>query len=175
MDGKNQNPQLQQSQPINPVDPQTQQQLPQIQPLIPINPATFVQRPQPANTAYGGSVESGPVRPAEKPAESPTPPEYGYDVIRRIENVPGSEQMEKKEGKPLVQQPRTPVYQPPAAQQPATPPVKMPKFFGYTVSPQIANNFGLIKTQKGRGDPKEARTWLYILLDKLLKRQTYQK
>lgn len=172
------NPQPGQPAPANPQDPYGQP--------MPVNQPGFYRQPVPANrqanpaqgqpyspAAAPVSPEAGPV--TEGAAENqPQQTEYGYDVIKKIESQ--AEQIERKEPKPQPQpqQPQQQGNKPAAGQQAPSAPVQPSpiKLFGYKISPLITNNFKLISNQKGRGDPASARTWIYVLLDRLLRKQT---
>ena len=117
------------------------------------------------------SPEVGPASAQSREGQTLTP-EYGYDIIKKIETQ--AEQIERKEAKPQPQPPQAPKplarpQQLPAAAQPQPSPLKL---FGYKISPLITNNYQLISSQKGKGDPNAARTWIYVLLDRLLKKST---
>ena len=119
------------------------------------------------------SPEVGPISTQSQEGQA-LPPEYGYDIIKKIETR--AEQIERKEAKPQPQPgiPQAPKsvaqpQQPPVSAQPQLSPLKL---FGYKISPLITNNYQLISSQKGKGDPNTARTWIYILLDRLLKKTT---
>lgn len=105
-------------------------------------------------------------------SESVKPTEYGYEVLKKLESGQEAalEAAEKKEDK----RPDDPAQQQQVIRKeekkeslPASP--QTPKYFGYNIPPQIANNFSLIKKNKGKGDPNASKTWVYVLLDRLLK------
>jgi hypothetical protein len=133
--------------------------------------------PQQTQVSYGGGPESGPV---EIKKESGPATESAAETTKDRESVPENDKtIERKEAKPSVYPQnaqasttsQTVVNIPQI--QPVKPKVIPPKFFGYMISPQIANNFPMISTQKGKGSPTKSRTWIYMLLDRLLKKQTY--
>lgn len=131
---------------------------------------------QPQQVSYD-SPESGPASVAA--AESaPASVEYGYESIKKIEQSQEPEQgsAEKKEFSPPIK-PSPPQTQQKKQQQapPPQPAPAGPKFFGYKVPPQFANNFQMIRKKKGKGNPNDARTWVYVLLDRILKKKTYDQ
>jgi len=131
---------------------------------------------QPANNqgqvvTGGASPESGvfvkheQARPAENAPEVKRAPENKPEKQSDIERkdlrsyYPNNGQQGQSQGQP-------------AQVNPIKPPVG-PKFFGYMVSPQISGNFKQIASMKGKGDVNKSRTWLYMLLDRILKKQTF--
>jgi len=121
-----------------------------------------------------GSPEAGPMV-AASPETTSGNVEFGYEKIKQIEQ--GTESHQGSEKKEVLRpvQPQAPRSKPqpkpkskPMAQKPQS-----PKFFGYKVNPQIANNLQLIKKKKGKGKTDDAKTWIYVLLDRILKKQTY--
>src|SRR6185436_13462816 len=100
----------------------------------------------PTPTVAASSPEAGPIVPTNK--ETPGVTEYGYDTIKRIEAPLEQGSFEKKEARPItatppVTQPAIPPKLPPMG-MPPLPATQAPKFFGYMIPPQIANNFSLI-------------------------------
>ncbi len=142
----------------------------------PASPALAVQmQPRPAVQPQAQSVTVG--GPETAPAntgavEQQAVPEYGYDRIKQIENDAKKAELaiERKDNMQVQvpQQPATP--QQPLIPKPAAP--QGPKFFGYKVSSALANNFRYIASQKGKGDTESSKTWIVMLLDRLLKKQT---
>lgn len=130
-------------------------------------PAQQTQIQQPPQYASTGVPEA----PAQSQAETaPQAPEYGNEAIRRIEQQAQPEQRAERQ-----ETPRPPVAQPqkrsqPKPQKAETAPA--PKFYGYSIPPQLASNITMIKQNQGKGDPGNARTWLYVFLDRLLKKQS---
>lgn len=123
-----------------------------------------------------GSPESAPIpMPKEKPSESV---EYGYEKLKQVETTNENlSQIERKEAKPPQPQDDTQVQpQVQVAAPPTLPTVKSqgPKIFGYYIPPSITSNIQAIRQKKGTGDPQDATTWIYVLLDRLLKKQTYK-
>lgn len=150
---------------MNTGDPYNNQTLP---PLSGGNPQDPSQNQQ-QYSAYQGSPESAPV---PLNVESPVAqPEYGNEALKRIEQQP--ESIEAAERKDVRQPSQQPQQNKPVVQPAKLPAITPPKFFGYNVPPKIASNYALIRSQKGKGDPEQARTWLYVFLDRLLKKQTY--
>ena len=169
---------------------QTQQQVqpqqqPQMQPMAPFAgaaPYSNAQQQQKQNMAdvvYGPGKESMGVRveqtdvakPVEAAPEAVKIPEIHekYTDIERKDQkqyYPQNQQQQQVQPQQQVQQQVASSLKP---QQPA------PKFYGYMVSPQIANNHALISSLKGRGETNKSRTWIYMLLDRILKKQTYVK
>ncbi|MEI7578988.1 MAG: hypothetical protein WCJ58_02985 [bacterium] len=157
-------------------DNQNQSQIPvQSQVMAPAN--TVVPAPV-APISVGNPEGSVNVVRVETAAGSePQQKEFGYDQIKRIEKQPDSNQSgEKKEfSRPALQQnPQVPPIQAPKPVIPEIKP-KMPSFFGYRIPPHISKSYTVISKQKTQGDTREARTWIYMLLDRLLKKQTYSK
>lgn len=122
-----------------------------------------------------GSPESAPIpMPKEQPTENI---EYGYEQLKQVETANENlSQIEKKEAISTQPQDETQVDQKPQVQPPALPTVKSqgPKIFGYYIPPSITSNIQAIRQKKGTGDPQDATTWIYVLLDRLLKKQTYK-
>lgn len=136
-----------------------------------IDPNTVpVQQPISVST---GSPESAPIPVA--PEQSNQSVEYGYEKLKQIEKA--SENLQQIENKE-TRNPQNDDQQLEKHQIPVTqlPPAKTegPKIFGYHIPQSITTNINAIRERKGTGDPREATTWIYVLLDKLLKRQTYQ-
>jgi hypothetical protein len=141
-------------------------------------PFANVPKPQQqTQVVYSGGPESGPI---EIKTESAPSSESSAETKKENESIPENEKtIERKEAKPSVYPKnaqatgtnQAPLNVPQI--QPLKPKFIPPKFFGYMISPQIANNFPMISTQKGKGSPTKSRTWIYMLLDRLLKKQTY--
>ncbi|KXK26764.1 MAG: hypothetical protein TR69_WS6001000785 [candidate division WS6 bacterium OLB20] len=152
-------------------DPQTGQYFDPVsgQPL----PNQLAQQPVQQGGFAGGSPETGPVRIESSPNAAPERSiEYGNEAIRRIEQQPQPERAaEQQEQRPQPpQQPQAPKPQPKPAQPKGPEP---PSFYGYKIPLQIATNPKLIAEQKEKGgDTGEARTWVYMFLDRLLKKQS---
>jgi hypothetical protein len=170
---------------------QNQTQMPPVVPTVPAAPASpfgtssvpYANIPQVpkqdlANVVYGPANPEGQPIKIESPAEAVKAPENSQETQKlqenKLEKVHPAELKEFKQYYPQNKQPAAPASQTPPAQT-STPARPAPKFFGYMVSPQIANNYSVISTLKGKGDPKKSRTWIYMLLDRILKRETYIK
>lgn len=128
-------------------------------------------------SVHTGTPESAPV-PVAPEASSEDNVEYGYEKLRQIENAGIElEKIENKES--LNQKPQDELQSEPQQPDPVAlvPQVKPegPKIFGYYIPPNITSNLSNIRAKKGTGDPQDARTWIYVLLDRLLKKQTYQQ
>jgi hypothetical protein len=144
-------------------------------------PFTNVPAPQKkddlAEVVYGPTPEGQSVT-VEKP-EAAKQTESAPEVQKAPENKPEKVlDIEKKEVKqyyPQNQQQQPKQQQTQAPAQAVKPLANTPKFFGYMVSPQIANNFAVISSLKGKGDVNKSRTWIYMLLDRILKKQSYAK
>lgn len=140
--------------------------------------AEDVEQQQPQVVSAPGSPEAGPAV-VEQSEGAPQDVEYGYEKIKEIEK--GGEQLssgEKKESESGPQQPAQ--KQPRKKPEPQTEPsqqaqLKPPKIFGYHLSKRFTSNLHNIKNLKGKGDPAQAQTWIYMLLDRLLKKQTYNE
>lgn len=128
------------------------------------------------NTQYGASGGS---------PEAPTPisgnesapdqgSEFGYERLKQLEQSAETalEAAERKESNkvddPKQRRPQQPQHKKknPVRKVPNT---NAPKYFGYNISPQIANNPQIVKSRAGKGDPKNSQTWVYVLLERLLK------
>lgn len=123
-----------------------------------------------------GTPESAPM-PIAPEASTEDSVEYGYEKLKQIEN--GGMELEKIENKEsLSQQPQDEIQTQPKQEvvvpEPAPSPPPGPKIFGYQIPQSISSNLSSLRAKKGTGDPQEGRTWIYVLLDKLLKKQTYQ-
>lgn len=120
-----------------------------------------------------GSPESAPVPVA--PEQSNQSVEYGYEKLKQLERASENlQQIENKETRnPQNDDQKTEKPQVPVTQLPPAKP-QGPKIFGYHIPQSITTNISAIRQRKGTGDPQDATTWIYVLLDKLLKRQTYQ-
>jgi hypothetical protein len=118
------------------------------------------------------------------PSSNPIPEqrksgEDGYDQIRQIERR--AEQYHQAELKEQTSRNAPPVQSSQKANinnsanlSPNNNTVpNIPKIFGYNISTFILNNIAQVSKHKGKGNPKEAKTWVYVLLDRLLKKQTY--
>lgn len=131
-----------------------------------------------ANVVYGPSNPEGQPIKVENPAEAAKLQENTGEIQKLQENKPEKiHEAELKEFKPVYpqnQQQTQTAFQP-IPVNPVKPAQPAPKFFGYMVSPQISNNYKTISALKGQGDPQKSRTWIYMLLDRILKKQTYTK
>ncbi len=128
-------------------------------------------------SVHTGSPESAPTTLSPE-ATSEDKVEFGYEKLRQIEQ--GTMELEKIENKESMSQNPTDELQDQSIQSEVLPDpgvVKSagPKIFGYQIPKSITSNLTNIKARKGTGDPQDATTWIYVLLDKLLKKQTYQK
>ena len=122
-----------------------------------------------------GTPESAPIPVStESPAENI---EFGYEKLKQIENT--REELDKIENKETRQQqdPLEQQIEPRKPEMPVSAPPKPmgPKVFGYFIPPAITSNIQNIRQNKGSGDTRDAKTWIYVLLDRLLKKQTYQR
>ena len=117
--------------------------------------------------------------------QSSNAPEQGAEAGEALKNneqniSPDLKSIERKEG-PQQQQQQIYQTQTPQLQsdQQATDAMQTNttgvKFYGYSVSADIINNFQNILLQKGKGKTNSAKTWLYIFLDRLLKKQAEGK
>ena len=148
----------------------------QMQP-IQLDPATVKQFAKPqivSTTTSRGTPEAGPVQAG--PVEvTPALTEYGYEALQQIENAGEQKaQNENREATPQAipsSSSSRPIKKVVSEETTAR---KQPKFFGYNVPPKLANDFGLIKSKKGKGSPQKARTWILMLLDRLLKKQSLE-
>lgn len=166
--------------PVNTQFPQTispstfQTPTDQTQSFQPQDPS-FLNNQTPVSV-HGGTPESAPI-----PVVTETPGEnieYGYERLRQIENTEA--ELEKVENKESLNQNSQDELKTETKPQdtPVPPPIvkpQGPKVFGYYIPPAITSNLASIRNKKGTGDPQEARTWIFVLLDKLLKKQTYQQ
>lgn len=120
-----------------------------------------------------GSPESSPAPMATEQLNQNV--EYGYEKLQQIEKA--SENLQQVENKE-VRNPQNDDQQAEKTQVPVSslPPTKPqgPKIFGYHIPQSITTNIAAIRQNKGTGDPNDAKTWIYVLLDRLLKKQTYQ-
>ena len=132
-----------------------------------------------ANVVYGPTNPEGQPVKIENSAEAVKAPENTQEIQKIQENKPEKvHPAEVKEFKQFYPQNKQnpPVAAPQTAPAQSVKPTQpAPKLFGYVVSPQIANNYQVISGLKGKGDPKKSRTWIYMLLDRILKKQTYIK
>lgn len=136
-----------------------------------IDPNT-VPAQQPVSVSTG-SPESAPIPVA--PEQSNQSVEYGYEKLKQLERASENlQQIENKETRnPQNDDQQAEKAKMPVAQIPSAKP-QGPKIFGYHIPQAITTNITAIRERKGTGNPDDARTWIYVLLDKLLKRQTYQ-
>ncbi len=107
------------------------------------------------------AVESQPTQSPEQGMESQESQEFGKEDRELVENKEVKKtQNDNDEGvkKPVVVKPVTPEV-----------PQKGPQLYGYMVPPQIIKNFNLIRSRKLKGSPTASKTWLYVLLDRILK------
>jgi len=126
----------------------------------------------PQQVVSTGTPEASPVvtTAAETSGENQ---EFGYEAVKRLENSP--ESFEQKEAqKPSKirigkKKDKKKKDDKDSSEKKLT---VMPTFFGYKVSPHLANNYQLIMDNKGKGDPHTARPWIMLMLDRLLKKQT---
>jgi hypothetical protein len=105
---------------------------------------------------------------------------FGYEALKRIEassehqlsseQLHALEKAERKEGK-AGDDPNDFVPEPDdsfgssGSDEP-----EPPKYFGYSLPPKMVNDFKNIAKQKKKGgDPNESKTWIYVLLDRILK------
>jgi hypothetical protein len=116
-----------------------------------------------------GSIETGPI--PIKQESAPQQVEYGDEVLKQIDQTPEQalEAAERKEIKREDQIKNQPVTAQPVPNPIPKVPANLPKYFGYNISPQITNNTSNIKMNAGKGDPTVSSTWVYMLLDRMLK------
>lgn len=126
------------------------------------------------DVVYSTGPESAPIKISP---ETPQAPEQTTEKIAENKPELNTNSIEKREQKAVYpQNQQTNNSHPPVLPvQPIKPVQQGPRFYGYKVAPQIANNFALIVQQKGKGKPDESRTWIYMLLDRILKKQAYIK
>lgn len=126
--------------------------------------------PNDQNYVSGGSIEAGPAMPQAEQAQER--PEYGHEIIKRIETSAETalEQAERKESYQPDDPARQQAYADDAAkkEKKSEDPVA-PQYYGYNIPPQIANNYEYVKASAGKGDPSQSRTWIFMLLDRMLK------
>ena len=127
----------------------------------------------PISTTTSGTPESAPI-PISSENQTDNV-EYGYEKLKQIENA-GLE-LEKIEQKETLSRNVNDVTARAKQVDQEVIPVKPPgpKIFGYFIPPAITSNIPNIRVRKGSGDPSDAKTWIYVLLDRLLKKQTYQQ
>jgi len=134
---------------------------------------------QPGQISVSGSPESAPAQLSAQ-QESAKAPEYGFEEAKRIEQaVEQAGKLEIKEPKPPVpQQQQTATDNKPAETQkdvtPGKPVLSMPKYLGHRIPEELTNSLESVGSKKGTGDPNLARTAIYFLLDRMLKRQASQ-
>jgi len=128
---------------------------------------------QPSQQVQGQPISVGtPEAPVPVQSEAaPQAPEYGGEAIKRIEQQAQPETgAEQKEFRPQSPQPQQPAKSQPAPALPTQP--DAPSFFGYKVPPQLLANPQAIMEQSGKGSTKEARTWLIVFLERMLRKQS---
>jgi hypothetical protein len=158
-------------------NPQQAQQMAPFGGALPFSNIAKPQNPAQSQITISASPESGPIQ--IKTNEAQRAPDKAPESQKNTEFKPESLQaIERKEQKSIYpqnqQQQVNPAQQRPQNVVPVQQATLMaPKFYGYAVSPQLANNHPLISSQKGKGDTAKTRTWIYILLDRILKKQTY--
>ncbi len=145
--------------------------------VLPVQqPLEDLQEPEIVPVSFSpGSPESAPIPVAKENANESV--EYGYEQLKQVETTNENlSQIERKEPIPSQTQGDNQLGQkapPPIPLVPAQKP-QGPKIFGYYIPPSITSNLANIKQKKGRGNPQDATTWIYVLLDRLLKKQTYK-
>jgi len=105
--------------------------------------------------------------------ETPVYVEYGYEQLKQLEKSAENEleAAERKEPNKLddsSQQQIQAQIKKKQKPQPKEDTQQLP-YFGYKIPPSIANDFKLIRKLKGRGDTSFSKTWILMLLDRLLK------
>ena len=125
----------------------------------------------PNASSFAGSPEAAPAPVAETVQESI---EYGYEAIKNIEqNAEKSSEQEVSEPKPdLPDESMQAPEPPPIPSVPVAPKPQGPKFFGYPIPPSMTSDLSALKKKKGKGETQEAKTWMMILLDRLLRKQS---
>lgn len=104
--------------------------------------------------------------------------EFGYDRIKQIEKQQDESlrDIERKDRRRVSPTPKPDPQQQQQKKQddkPKKTTVVGPKFFGYRISTQTTDDVTGLKDKKGKGDATDAKTWVYMLLDRMLKKQTY--
>ena len=116
--------------------------------------------------ASPGSPEAGGAVVAESQSEAP---EYSSEIQTSSES-PEIESVESKDAvKPQVSSdiPDKPeVKEKPVEEEKES---NAPKIFGYMVPETVMGDFKKIRTNKATGSTDSSKTWLYVLLDRLLK------
>lgn len=123
-----------------------------------------------------GSLESAPVPVANESAGEQAP-EFGYEQIQNMErSVEGEnsseqgEQVKPQEETEEIEPEPTPIPPPVTDQKP-----QGPRFFGYQIPQVLTSNLSSLRSQVGKGDPVDARTWMVVLLDRLLQKQSNEE
>ncbi|MBN1916233.1 hypothetical protein JW796_04630 [Candidatus Dojkabacteria bacterium] len=95
--------------------------------------------------------------------------EYGTEVQTSVEapEIKKAENKEKKQQQDKPEIPEKPVFIQ-KSKEPSTE-YEAPALFGYVVPPKVMQEFKAIRNLKDKGAPDSAKTWLYVLLDRLLK------
>lgn len=118
----------------------------------------------------GVSPETGPVAPTQGEAQPKA--ESGYEQIKKIEQeAERADQMEKKPRrmKPSKQKPES---QSQTGEKKETPQAIQPKYFGYKPPKDLISNPQKVKRQAGTGNKQDAKTWLLVFLDRVLKKES---
>lgn len=126
------------------------------------------QNPQPQQqyVSAGGSPESSP---SQSPSqESVAQPEFGNEFIKKLDNDTTPDQAERRDNTqyddPMKQQ-YIPLPPKPVAQDESA----LPRYFGYQIPPTITSDTTMINSYAGQGDPSASKTWIYVLLKKMMK------
>lgn len=123
----------------------------------------------------GASPESTPI--PVQVSETAPKQETGYEEIKRIEKEAESDQAieaanKRVKQKQNVDSPENSQVQPDQTREKKEVPQGFkPKVFGYKTTPQVSDP-DYIKKNAGKGNQKDAKTWLLIFLDRLLKKET---
>jgi hypothetical protein len=127
---------------------------------------------QPQQYIRAGSPEA----PITIPVETqPAGPEQGMESSESQEyGRENPEQVENKELKKVQNDNNEQVKRPLPKPVTVEAPQKGPQLYGYMVPPQIIKNFNLIRSRKLKGSPTASKTWLYVLLDRILKMHNKQ-
>lgn len=102
--------------------------------------------------------------------------EFGYEQLQKIDREAAELMAAERKDKKLVEDPNNSQNNLQVKQ--ATKEKKKvdgPKYFGYSIPAAIAGNYKQIAKNKGKGDPNSSQTWVYVLLDKLLKVKMMEK
>ncbi len=151
---------------------------PQQDPLTGVNSNVQSSQMQQAGAPvkYNGPISTGGFSPEVVSSDTATSEqtpneESGYEQIKKIEQA--AEKTEKQQAHQSERKSEETAKEDASRREKKEVPTGVKtKYFGYNPPPSIANNTDYIQKNAGKGNKAEAKTWLLVFLDRLLKKES---